>query len=63
MASTIFRQADFPRYVPGLGVSSAAQVLSIAILVVSNEVFKRQNAKADRGEIILGDLEGFRYTL
>ena len=39
------------------------QVISLVILVVSNEVFKRQNAKADRGEIILGGLEGFRYTL
>lgn len=81
MASTIFRQADFPRYLPGIATTAAAQVnrrsfsrvesntdsgsqgLSIIILVVSNEIFKRENAKADRGETVLEGLESFRYTL
>lgn len=63
LASTIFRQADFPRYYPGLGATAGCQVLSLMILGFSDWKFKKDNARADRGEIIIERLEGFRYTL
>lgn len=62
MASTIFRQADFPRYLPGIGATAGCQVLSLIILLASDFAFRRANAKADRGEVVLEGLEGFRYT-
>ena len=63
VGSTVFRAVDAPGYVPGISVAMGAQVLICILVGVLTLDFKRQNAKADRGEKVLeeGDAS-FRYT-
>ncbi|BGP01810.1 Major facilitator superfamily domain-containing protein [Rhodotorula toruloides] len=63
MASTIFRQADYPKYIPGLWGTIGCQWATCIILVGLSFYFKRQNAKADRGEHVIEGNPSFRYTI
>lgn len=63
IASTVYRQADFPGYFPGLWTTIALQFFTIAACVGLGFYFKKQNALAERGEKILEDTPGFRYTI
>lgn len=64
IGSTVFRQQDAPNYRPGLIVAICANVVIIILVGLLSMKFKRDNAKADRGEIkIEGSEEGFRYTI
>ena len=62
LASTVFRQVDFPKYLPGIGTAAGCQVLTILILIVSDRVFVAQNKRVERGELVLENLPGFQYT-
>lgn len=63
VGSTVFRDQDYPDYVPGISVAIGSQVLIITLVGLLSLDIKRQNGKADRGEKLLenGD-EHFRYT-
>lgn len=64
IGSTVFRQQDAPKYRPGLIVAMCANVLIIIVVSLLTVKFKRDNAKAERGEIkIEGSEAGFRYTI
>jgi len=63
LASTIYRQADYPRYIPGLWTTIGVQWATCLILVGLSFYFKRQNAKADRGEVVIEGNPSFRYTI
>jgi hypothetical protein len=61
-SSVVFRQQDAPDYVPGLIAVMAANGLAVGLATVTTVVLRRQNSRAERGEIVLAGLEGFRYT-
>jgi len=64
VGSTVFRKQDRPGYVPGISVAIGSQVLICLLVGVLTLAFRRQNAKADRGEVRLEEgSEDFRYTL
>lgn len=64
IGSTVFREQDAPTYHPGLSVAIGANVLIIFITCLLTLKFKRDNKKADRGELIIeGSEQGFRYTI
>merc|ERR1711881_586993 len=53
IASTVYRQADYPKYVPGLGATMGCQGLIIILLAVLSIHFKRSNKKADEGNHVI----------
>ncbi|KJA21921.1 hypothetical protein HYPSUDRAFT_139927 [Hypholoma sublateritium FD-334 SS-4] len=64
MATTVFREQDFPRYVNGMWATIGLQLLNIVLLGVTTFVFKRRNRLRREGKI--GPLEGqenFYYTI
>ena len=60
--STIFRRQDAPQYLPGMWATIGMQMLYIFNTFALSMYFRRQNKKADRGEIVLEGVEGFRYA-
>ena len=61
-ASTTFMQKEAPLYRSGLWAVTGAQFFLIISTLFMVWHYWRQNKKADRGEIILEEMEGFRYT-
>ncbi|KAF8168455.1 high-affinity nicotinic acid transporter [Crassisporium funariophilum] len=64
MATTVFRQKDFPRYVNGMWATIGLQLLMIILLGMTTMIFKRRNRLRREGK--LGPLEGqpdFYYTI
>lgn len=61
--TTVFRTEDRPHYRPGIWACIACNLLIVVIVVVNTVAFRRQNKKADRGEIILEGDPSFRYTI
>ncbi|GAA6059480.1 hypothetical protein JCM10212_002223 [Sporobolomyces blumeae] len=64
-ASLVYRQVDYPKYLPGLWATIGCQFSILAILVALSLYFRKRNAEADRGERILEESpdNSFRYTL
>jgi len=63
VGTTTFRSEDRPDYIPGISVAIGSQILILILVGVLTLDFKRQNAKADRGEKVLEEgNEHFRYT-
>ncbi|KAF9259708.1 MFS general substrate transporter [Marasmius fiardii PR-910] len=63
IASTVFRQQDSPKYIPGLWVTIGAQILCIGLAVMMSVRFHRMNKSKD-GQLV-GQIEGragFLYT-
>ncbi|WEW60787.1 hypothetical protein PRK78_006275 [Emydomyces testavorans] len=65
LASTAFRQADAPRYVPGLWTTTGLQFVGVGLLCVMEFHFWRRNKQVDekRAAKPIEGLEGFKYTL
>lgn len=62
IASTVFRQEDSPRYMPGIWTSIGFQLLILVIITVMSVYYKSENRKQkEQGKILEGS-EGFRYT-
>ncbi|KAF9482378.1 high-affinity nicotinic acid transporter [Pholiota conissans] len=64
MATTVFREQDFPRYVNGMWATIGLQLMMIVLLGITTFVFKRRNRLRREGKI--GPLEGqedFYYTI
>ena len=59
----MYRQADYPRYLPGLWTTVALQVLTMILLVLLSINFKRLNKRVDEGTYVAEDTKGFKYTL
>ena len=62
VSANVFRQQDAPTYLPGMIVAIASQTLTILLVLKNFIIFKRQNLRAARGEILIEGTEGFRYT-
>lgn len=63
VASTVFRQADAPKYHPGLFTTVALTILLGVMVGFQSMYYNTRNKKADRGELTLYDTPSFRYTL
>ncbi|KAF9042193.1 major facilitator superfamily domain-containing protein [Panaeolus papilionaceus] len=64
MASTVFRQKDYPRYVNGMWATMGLQIFAIILVILITWVLHRRNQLRRAGKI--GPLEGhpdFLYTL
>lgn len=61
-ASTVFMQKEAPTYRTGLWAVTGAQLYLVVSTLGMVLHYRRQNRRADRGEVVLEALEGFRYT-
>lgn len=61
--AAVYRQADYPRYIPGLWTTMALNIGSLAVLTLMSLIFKKQNRRAEAGEIEIEGAPGFLYTL
>ncbi|EEH17271.2 hypothetical protein PABG_07358 [Paracoccidioides brasiliensis Pb03] len=61
-ASLTFMEKEAPSYPSGLWAGVAAQLFIVVACVFMTAFHYIQNKKADRGEILIESLEGFRYT-
>ncbi|RVX69478.1 hypothetical protein B0A52_06542 [Exophiala mesophila] len=61
--STVFRTQDSPTFRPGIWACIAVNIMIIIIVAINTYVFRRQNRRADRGEVILEGDPNFRYTI
>ncbi|KAK0492890.1 hypothetical protein EDD18DRAFT_1108498 [Armillaria luteobubalina] len=59
VATTIYRQQDFPRYIPGIITTIALQILLLVMLGVMTVHFWYENKKVKSK----GDIGGFVYML
>lgn len=62
IGTTVFRAQDAPGYVPGMIACMLCHGLNFLICAALTLKFWRANKKAERGEIVLEELVGFRYT-
>ncbi|RDB25089.1 hypothetical protein Hypma_007609 [Hypsizygus marmoreus] len=63
-ATTVFRQADFPNYLPGIYATLACQVFMIILLAITTTYFWRQNQRTRAMTApAIGGQSAFLYTL
>ncbi|EAU83958.2 high-affinity nicotinic acid transporter [Coprinopsis cinerea okayama7 len=63
-ATTVWRQKDFPRYIPGIWATMACQFTMLILLGVNSIIFLRRNKLRREGKCgPLENTEGFYYTL
>ncbi|KAJ5714202.1 MFS general substrate transporter, partial [Penicillium malachiteum] len=60
--SLIFRTQDAPGYHPGILTCVGLSVLIIILVMLLSIRFYILNKKVDRGELVIGNLPGFKYT-
>ncbi|GAA5988721.1 hypothetical protein JCM5350_001992 [Sporobolomyces pararoseus] len=63
MASLVYRQIDYPRYLPGLWATVACQFAILTTLATLTFYFRIRNGQAERGERELEGSSTFRYTM
>ena len=63
VSSCIFRSQDAPYYRPGLYTSIALQCTLFLVVCFMTWRFTVANQKADRGEIVLNGLRGWRHAI
>jgi len=63
IASTVYRQADYPGYRPGLWVTIVFQMITMASCGLMSVYFARQNKKVDNNTKVLENHPGFKYTI
>ncbi|ELR03827.1 hypothetical protein VC83_04718 [Pseudogymnoascus destructans] len=63
IGSTVFREADKPKYTPGIMTCMIANGLIILITLMLTLKFWRANKRAEAGGKIIEGQVGFRYTL
>jgi hypothetical protein len=61
--SLIFRSQDAPAYHPGILTCVGLSGLIVVLICLLSIRLQQQNRKVDRGELILENLPGFKYTL
>ncbi|TFK25453.1 high-affinity nicotinic acid transporter [Coprinopsis marcescibilis] len=63
-ATTVWRQQDVPRYIPGIWATMACQFTMLLLLAVNTFVFRRRNNLLRQGKVAsLENTEGFEYTI
>ncbi|RAH75478.1 MFS general substrate transporter [Aspergillus aculeatinus CBS 121060] len=61
--SLVYRSQDAPEYRPGILVSIGLTCLSIVLVGLLSLRLHYLNKKVDKGELVIGGLRGFKYTL
>lgn len=61
--TTLFRTEDAPDFRLGIWGCIVVNIWVILIVIFNTIVFRRQNKRADRGEVVLEGDPNFRYTL
>ena len=63
IASTVYREKDFPSYEPGLWTTAALQLVAIVIILLLDRHLKNLNKKADEDpQFLIENYPGFRYS-
>lgn len=62
-ATLVFRQVDFPSYLPGIWATTACQFLALVLLAVNTFILKRRNRLAREGKRVNEGIPGFMYTI
>ncbi|POY70887.1 hypothetical protein BMF94_6064 [Rhodotorula taiwanensis] len=62
-ASLVYREADYPKYLPGLGATIGCQATILIILALLSFHFRRCNKRADEGTFVIEGNPRFRYTI
>ncbi|KAF6748836.1 major facilitator superfamily domain-containing protein [Ephemerocybe angulata] len=62
-ATLVYRQKDFPKYIPGVWATMACQFLMLLLLAINTFVFTRRNKLAREGKRINEGTPGFYYTI
>ncbi|KAJ5113075.1 MFS general substrate transporter [Penicillium angulare] len=60
--SLVFRSQDAPNYHPGILTSLGLSVLIIVLVLLLSLRFYILNTRVARGELVIGNLPGFKYT-
>ncbi|KAK4046707.1 hypothetical protein OIV83_005910 [Microbotryomycetes sp. JL201] len=61
-ASFVYRQKDFPKYLPGIGATVGCQGAIILMCIGMSFYFRAKNKKADQG-VAIENMPKFRYTI
>jgi hypothetical protein len=59
----VYRQADFPRYVPGLWTTVGLNLMTLVFCLVMTFYFKKRNQALDEGRSLNEGSDKFKYTL
>ncbi|TFK29439.1 MFS general substrate transporter [Coprinopsis marcescibilis] len=62
-ATTVYRQADYPKYIPGIWATIACQLTMLILLSINSFVYYTRNKQAREGKRVLEDTPGFLYTI
>jgi len=62
IASVVYRQVDFPTYIPGIYATIACQILMLFILAITTAYYRTQNERRTVNKPLEGQV-GFVYTL
>lgn len=62
VGSLVFRSQDAPEYRPGMLTCIGLQAAAIVLVGLLTTRLYLRNRRVDRGELVIGDLPGFRYT-
>ena len=61
--SLIFRGQDAPGYGPGIYTTMGLCVYNLAALAALIMIFRKRNKRMERGELVEGAPEGYRFSL
>ncbi|OAG04596.1 MFS general substrate transporter [Paraphaeosphaeria sporulosa] len=61
-ASFAFQSKDAPDYIPGMITAITSQVVTVVLVSLNWLYFLHRNNKAEKGEVVLEQTPGFRYT-
>jgi hypothetical protein len=61
-ASFAFQSKDAPDYLPGMITAITSQVVTVILVSLNWLYFLQRNRKAAKGEVVLEETPGFRYT-
>lgn len=62
-AALSFTQKEAPKYSTGVALTLGFNALTILICIIQHFTFRYQNARADKGKVVLEGDESFRYQL
>lgn len=63
LASTVYRQVDYPRYLNGLWTTVGCQLLILVLVGALTVHARKKNRAADEGRAVIEGVERFRYTI
>ncbi|KAH6903110.1 major facilitator superfamily domain-containing protein [Coprinopsis sp. MPI-PUGE-AT-0042] len=62
-ATMVYRQVDYPRYIPGIWATMACQFTMLLLLAINSFFFSKWNKEAREGKRVLEDRPNWYYTI